>query len=62
MGKLSDKLRAISAAVDTIEKQFGKGAIMPLGGHDLADIPVISTGSLGLDLALGVGKQIRWAG
>ena len=59
MGKISDKLRAISAAVTAIEKQFGKGAIMPLGGPDIVDVPVISTGSLGLDLALGVGGLPR---
>ena len=55
MGKISEKLRAISAAVSAIEKQFGKGAIMTLGSHEAVDVPVISTGSVGLDLALGVG-------
>jgi recombination protein RecA len=59
MGKLSEKLKAISAAVSAIEKQFGKGAIMPLGGQEVTDVPVISTGSLGLDLALGVGGLPR---
>ena len=60
MGKLSDKLKAIAAAVSAIEKQFGKGAIMPLGGNtETVDVPVISTGSMGLDLALGVGGLPR---
>ena len=59
MGKISEKLRAIGAAVTAIEKQFGKGAIMPLGGTDIIDVPVISTGSLGLDMALGVGGLPR---
>jgi len=59
MGKMSDKLRAIATAVSDIEKQFGKGAIMPLGGPEIVDVPVISTGSLGLDLALGVGGLPR---
>src|SRR5262245_26567871 len=55
MGKVSEKLRAIGAAVSAIEKQFGKGAIMTLGSQEAVDVPVISTGSIGLDLALGVG-------
>jgi recombination protein RecA len=49
----------VSAAVAAIEKQFGKGAIMPLGGAQVADIAVIPTGSLGLDLALGIGGLPR---
>jgi recombination protein RecA len=50
------KLSAMEAAVSQIEKQHGKGAIMRLGTEGLkADIPVISTGSISLDLALGVG-------
>ena len=59
MGKISDKLRAITAAIGVIEKQFGKGAIMPLGGREVTEVPVISTGSLGLDLALGIGGLPR---
>jgi recombination protein RecA len=59
MGKISEKLRAIGAAVSAIEKQFGKGAIMTLGSQEAVDIPVISTGSMGLDLALGVGGLPR---
>ncbi|MBI4516611.1 MAG: recombinase RecA [Deltaproteobacteria bacterium] len=52
--------RALDLAVSQIEKQFGKGAIMKLGAEALArDIPVVSTGSLGLDLALGVGGLPR---
>ena len=48
--------RAIDLAVSQIEKQFGKGAIMKLGeGHPPQDIAVLPTGSLGLDLALGIG-------
>ena len=38
-----------------IERQFGKGAIMKLGSRPVIDVPVISTGSLALDKALGVG-------
>ena len=51
----SKKSRALEQAVAQIEKQFGKGTIMQLGGETVMDVPVISTGSLSLDLALGVG-------
>ncbi len=50
---------SLRAAIEAIEKQFGKGAIMSLGQGPTAPIPVISTGSLGLDLALGVGGLPR---
>ncbi len=51
-----DKKRALGAALGQIERQFGKGAIMRMGDAAARrDIEVISTGSLGLDLALGVG-------
>jgi len=50
-----DKQKALQLAVDQIERQFGKGSIIQLGGQVIADIPVISTGSLALDHALGVG-------
>lgn len=53
--KTADKQKAVQLAMDQIERQFGKGSIMQLGGQVLADIPVISTGSLALDHALGVG-------
>jgi recombination protein RecA len=59
-GENEGKKKALELAVTQIEKQFGKGSIMKLGtGEDLADIPVISTGSLSLDLALGVGGLPR---
>ena len=48
--------KAIDLAVTQIERQFGKGAIMKLGeGGTIKDHPVVSTGSLGLDIALGIG-------
>ncbi|BCD84304.1 protein RecA [Pseudomonas solani] len=50
-----NKKRALSAALGQIEKQFGKGAVMRMGDHDRQAIPAISTGSLGLDIALGIG-------
>jgi len=56
---LKEKMKAVATAVAAIEKQFGKGAIMPLSGGDVAEIEVIPTGSVGLDLALGVGGLPR---
>ena len=50
-----DKKRALSNALSQIEKQFGKGAIMRMGDQEVRKVPVISTGSLALDIALGVG-------
>lgn len=50
-----DKLKALSAAMAGIEKQFGKGSIMKLGDDRSMDIEVTSTGSLSLDIALGAG-------
>ena len=55
-----DKSKALAAALGQIEKQFGKGSVMRLGDHDVArDIQAVSTGSLGLDIALGVGGLPR---
>jgi recombination protein RecA len=60
MAEKDDKKRALDLALSQIEKQYGKGAIMKLGGADApVDIPAISTGSLGLDIALGVGGVPR---
>jgi recombination protein RecA len=50
-----DKKRALSMALSQIEKQFGKGAVMKMGDQVTARMPTVSTGSLGLDVALGVG-------
>ncbi|WP_285892598.1 MULTISPECIES: recombinase RecA [Microvirga] len=50
-----DKNKAIETAVAQIERAFGKGAIMRLGGDQVVEVETISTGSLGLDIALGVG-------
>jgi recombination protein RecA len=54
-----NKKRALAAALGQIEKQFGKGAVMRMGDHDRQAIPAISTGSLGLDIALGIGGLPR---
>jgi recombination protein RecA len=50
-----DKQKAIDAAVLQIERAFGKGSIMKLGSRGAVDVEVVSTGSLGLDIALGIG-------
>lgn len=50
----SAKLKALQSTVDRIEKSYGKGTIMRLGDKKVLDVPVISTGSLGLDVALGI--------
>ena len=56
----TEKAKALQAALAQIEKQFGKGSIMRLGeGEVIEDIQVLSTGSLGLDIALGVGGLPR---
>ncbi len=56
MGEIKEKLKAVAAAIATIEKQFGKGAIMCLGDQQgFEALPVIPTGSFGLDQAVGIG-------
>ena len=50
-----NRKKALSAALTQIERQFGKGAIMKMGDHPREAIPSVSTGSLGLDVALGIG-------
>lgn len=50
-----DKNKALEAALGQIEKAFGKGSIMKLGQKDTIEVEAISTGSLGLDIALGIG-------
>ncbi len=57
--KNKDRWKAMNIAIAAIEKQFGKGAIMSLDGREVQDIAVIPTGSLSLDLALGVGGLPR---
>src|SRR5436309_15413550 len=54
-----DRSRAIEAALANIEKRFGKGSIMRLGERDISDVPAISTTSLSLDAAIGVGGVPR---
>ena len=54
-----NKAQALEAALNQIEKSFGKGSIMKLGDQEQIEIPAISTGSLGLDIALGIGGLPR---
>jgi recombination protein RecA len=55
MSDKSEKLKALQLTIDKLEKTFGKGTVMKLSDERVVDIPAISTGSLGLDLALGIG-------
>ncbi|MGX9728730.1 MAG: recombinase RecA [Candidatus Electronema sp. VV] len=53
------RIKSVDNAISQIHRQFGKGSIMRLGAHERQNIPVISTGVLGIDLALGVGGMPR---
>lgn len=55
MAENSEKLKALQLTIDKLEKTYGKGSIMKLSDNKVLDVPTISTGSLGLDMALGVG-------
>lgn len=55
----SEKLKALQVAMDKIEKSYGRGAIMKMGDDNIEEIAVISTGSVGLNAALGVGGYPR---
>lgn len=58
-GKNAEKLKALRATMEKIEKSYGKGAIMKLGDERIEEIDVISTGSIALNAALGVGGYPR---
>ena len=55
MAQDDDRTKALNAALSQIERQFGKGAVMRMGDAPRVAIPSVSTGSLGLDIALGIG-------
>src|SRR5436305_4833277 len=57
--RFAERSRAIEAALLNIEKRFGKGSIMRLGERDVSDVPAISTTSLSLDAAIGIGGVPR---
>ena len=55
MSEKSEKMKALQLTMDKLDKTYGKGTIMKLSDEKVLDIPAISTGSLGLDIALGIG-------
>ncbi len=55
MSNNAEKLKALQLTIDKLEKTYGKGTVMKLSDNKVLDIPAISTGSLGLDMALGIG-------
>ena len=55
MAENAEKLKALQLTIDKLEKTYGKGTVMKLSDNKVVDVPAISTGSLGLDMALGVG-------
>ena len=55
----ADKLKALQLAMEKIEKEHGKGTIMKMGEENVEDVSVIPSGSIGLNLALGVGGYPR---
>ena len=55
MSEKAEKLKALQLTIDKIEKNYGKGTVMKLSDERIVDVPAISTGSLGLDIALGIG-------
>ena len=55
----TEKTKALDAALSQIERAFGKGSIMRLGQREVVEVPTVSTGSLGLDIALGIGGLPR---
>src|SRR5210317_683954 len=52
---MSDKVKNLNETSSQIEKQYGKGTVMKMGDREIVDMPSVSTGSLGLDIALGIG-------
>ena len=55
MSDQTEKLKALQLTIDKLDKTYGKGTVMKLSDDSVVDIPAISTGSLGLDIALGIG-------
>jgi recombination protein RecA len=55
MSEQAEKLKALQVTLDKLEKTYGKGTIMKLSDERVVDVPAVSTGSLGLDIALGIG-------
>ena len=55
MTDAKEKLKALQLTLDKLDKTYGKGTVMKLSDDKIADVSAISTGSLGLDIALGIG-------
>ncbi|MEN9510390.1 MAG: recombinase RecA, partial [Bacteroidota bacterium] len=55
MSDAQEKLKALKLTIDRLEKQYGKGVVMKMDETRTVQVDAVSTGSLGLDLALGVG-------
>ena len=55
MNDAKEKLKALQLTIDKLEKTYGKGTVMKLSDEKVQDVPFIPTGSLGLDIALGIG-------
>jgi recombination protein RecA len=55
----AEKLKALKLTMDKIDKDFGKGSVMMMSDKGIVEQEVISTGSIGLDVALGIGGNIR---
>ena len=59
MSEVKEKLKALQLTIDKLEKTYGKGTVMKLNDQKVMDVPAVSTGSLGLDIALGIGGLPR---
>lgn len=59
MSDQAEKLKALQLTIDKLDKAYGKGTVMKLSDERVVDVPAISTGSLGLDIALGIGGVPR---
>ena len=59
MDNKAEKLKALQLTIDKLDKEYGKGTVMKLSDEKVMDVPAISTGSLGLDIALGIGGLPR---
>ena len=59
MNVAAEKMKALQLTLDKLDKAYGKGTVMKLSDNKVVDIPSISTGSLSLDIALGIGGVPR---
>ena len=55
----AEKLKALQLTIEKLDKEYGRGTVMKLSDEKVMDVPAISTGSLGLDIALGIGGLPR---